>query len=395
MKPKKILILSLAYYPELMGGAEVAIKEITDRFTNYEAVFDMVTLRLNSKLPKYEKIGNVNIYRLGFSKEGPSAKELIKFPLYMNKVFFPIMAVWKFWRLDRKNHYDGLWAMMSYMGMVAALIQIFVRKVPFVLTIQDGDDFRHILGRKRIKLFVPLIKMGFSRAAIVQPISNYLANWAKEMGARKINVIPNGVNPVKFKVESLKLKGREIQGKYGIGENEKILITTSRLVPKNGVDVLIKAMRYLPDDVKLLIIGSGPLLNNLQLTASSLQVKERVIFAGAVPNEKVPEYLAIAGVFARLSRSEGQGISFIEAMAARVPVVATRVGGIPDFLRDKETGLFAEVSDPEDAARKILILLRDEAVRQTIIENAEKFVNEQYNWGKLVSRMKTEVFSAV
>src|SRR3989344_4669151 len=272
MKPKRILILSLAYYPELVGGAEVAIKEITDRFSNEETVFDMVTLRLNSKLPKFEKIGNVNVYRIGFTKNNPLAKDLVSFPLYINKVFFPIMATWEAWKLDRKNHYEGVWAMMSYMGMVAALIQIFVRKIPFVLTIQDGDDFRHILGRARIKLFVPLIKMGFRRATVVQPISTYLANWAKNMGAKNIVIVPNGVNLGKFQNPKNNFQSEEIRKKYGIKANEKVVITTSRLVPKNGVDVLIKAMRYLPLEVKLLIVGDGPLHSNLQLTTNNLQL---------------------------------------------------------------------------------------------------------------------------
>ncbi|HEY9584339.1 MAG TPA: glycosyltransferase family 4 protein [Candidatus Paceibacterota bacterium] len=393
MNPKRILILSLAYYPELVGGAEVAIKEITDRFSNTEATFDMITLRLNSKLPKFEKIGNVNIYRVGFTKNNPSAKELVSFPLYLNKVFYPILAVIKSWKLDRQNHYDGMWAMMSYMGMVAALIQIFVRKIPFVLTIQDGDDFRHILGRMRIRFFVPLIKMGFRRASVVQPISNYLAVWAGKMGAKRVVVVPNGVNLGKFQNPKNNFQSEELRKKYGIGINEKVIITTSRLVFKNGVDVLIKAMKYLPEDVKLLVVGDGPLLSELQLTTNNLQLENRVIFAGFISQENIPEYLSAGDVFVRLSRSEGQGISFIEAMAAGLPVLATNVGGIPDFITDKETGLLVLPDDSEEAARKIIILIRDEAVRERLVSNASKLVIEKYNWSGIVLRLKDEVFS--
>ena len=66
---KKILIFSLAYYPDFVGGAEVAIKEITDRVPPKEASFDMVTAKLNSNQKRFEKIGNVNVYRVGLGLE--------------------------------------------------------------------------------------------------------------------------------------------------------------------------------------------------------------------------------------------------------------------------------------------------------------------------------------
>jgi len=81
MAQKRVLIFALAYYPDAVGGAEVALKEITDRIASEEIVFDMVTIRFNSLLPAYERIGNVNIYRVGFTKAGPSISDLGKFPL--------------------------------------------------------------------------------------------------------------------------------------------------------------------------------------------------------------------------------------------------------------------------------------------------------------------------
>src|SRR3989344_3627223 len=94
--PKKILIFSLAYYPSSVAGAEVAIKEITERFSDNEAVFDMVTLWDDSNLPRCERIGNVNIYRVGKSK-----------------LLFPFTAFFRSARLRRKNRYDFIWSMMA------------------------------------------------------------------------------------------------------------------------------------------------------------------------------------------------------------------------------------------------------------------------------------------
>ncbi|MBI2474462.1 MAG: glycosyltransferase family 4 protein [Candidatus Taylorbacteria bacterium] len=392
-EPKRILILSTGYYPNLVAGAEVAIKEITDRLGG-QLAFEMLTLRFDSTLPRTEKVGNITVHRIGFSRPDPTPKELMGFPLYLNKVLFPIMAVIKFRQLDRRVKYDGIWAMMSYMGMTAVLIRMFARPLKFVLTLQEGDNFQYILERKRIRLFVPLIKKAFRDANVIQPISTYLADWAKAMGGKNIVVVPNGVSGDRFKNIDSRFKN-EIRKKFGIGENEKVIITTSRLVRKNGVDLLIKAMKYLPPETKLSILGNGPEEAALRELVLENELKDRVHFEGFVPQDKLLPYLSVARVFARPSRSEGQGISFLEAMAARVPVVATAVGGIPDFLEDKKTGLICEPEDPEDLARKINILMRDVEIRNNVIENATRMVVAKYDWGNIVLELKEKVFSLI
>ena len=102
----------------------------------------------------------------------------------------------------------------------------------------------------------------------------------------------------------------------------------------------------------------------------------------------MPAYLWMSDIFIRPSLSEGMGNSFIEAMAAGVPIIGTRVGGIPDFLVDGETGLFCEVRDSQSIADKINILLSDEALRQSLIANGRKIVSEKYNWDGIAGRMK-------
>ena len=101
----RVLIFSTAYYP-FVGGAEVAIKEITDRAKDIE--FDMITARLDSKLACFERIGNVNVYRLGFGLKHFDKWWLMKF------------GGWKAWWLNRKNKYDVSWSMMASWGGLAA-----------------------------------------------------------------------------------------------------------------------------------------------------------------------------------------------------------------------------------------------------------------------------------
>src|SRR3989344_2388770 len=107
---KKVLIFSLAYYPHV-GGAEIAIKEITDRIHDIE--FHMVTMNFGDSVPE-EKIGNVIVHRVGNS-EIYSKLRAGKGRLYFSKILFAPRAAYAAWKLHKKHRFDGFWAMMSYM----------------------------------------------------------------------------------------------------------------------------------------------------------------------------------------------------------------------------------------------------------------------------------------
>lgn len=402
---KKILIFSLVYQP-FMGGAEYAIKEITDRIG--AAQFDMVTLRFDSSLPKFEKIGNINVYRIGFSKDKPSMADLIKFPLMLNKFLFPFMAALKAVKLNKKNSpreipkgelrrnvgvisqgkYDAVWAMMAaYAGFAALIFKIIKPEIPYLLTLQEGDPIETI--RKKVRFVYPFFRNIFKKASYIQAISNFLADWAKQEGAScPIETIPNAVDIKKFSQIYTLGELKELKENLKINSDEKIIITTSRLVLKNGVDDLIKAGKYLDFPFKILILGIGPDEEKLKKLVWELKLRNRIIFLGEVSHKEMPKYLKISDVFCRPSLSEGLGNSFLEAMLAGLPVIGTPVGGIPDFLKDKETGLFCEVRNPKDLAEKIKLLLSDKNLREKIIENSQKLIREKYDWELIAAKMK-------
>jgi glycosyltransferase involved in cell wall biosynthesis len=346
---KRIAIFSLAYFP-YVGGAEVAVKEITDRIPPGDFAFDVITLRFDRTLPRIEKFGNVTIHRVGPSVKNPSADSLRRFPLYLLKVAYPILAYRKARSLDKRNPYDALWAMMTYMGFPALFFRSRVRKIPFLLTLQEGDTLGHVRDRARIRAVGGFYKKVFQEAGAVQAISNYLADYARSMGAKvPVELVPNGVDVSLFSRIPDDEILEDIRRKFNMRKNERYIITTSRLTEKNGVGDLIASLQFLPEDVKLLVLGTGPLETDLRREAKSIAGEsggERVQFLGQVPYGEISNYLFISDVFCRPSLSEGFGSSFIEAMAAGIPVVATPVGGIPDFLRDGETGLFCEPENP-------------------------------------------------
>ena len=109
--------------------------------------------------------------------------------------------------------------------------------------------------------------------------------------------------------------------------------------------------------------------------------------AGFVKPEDIPQYLAVSDVFVRPSLSEGLGNSFLEAMEAGLPVIGTKVGGIPDFLIDGETGLFCEINDPKSIAEKIKLALSDIGLREKMIAKGKRMVEERYDWNLVAGKM--------
>lgn len=370
---KKILIFSTAYFP-FVGGAEIAIKEIVDSVDDFE--FDMITARMDKNLPKKEKVGNIVVYRIGIGWP--------KFDKYLLAFWGSRLAK----KLHKKNKYTLTWSMMaSYNSFAALSFKRDHKNIPFLLTLQEGDEVDYIL--ERAKLLKSKFQAIFEEADFVQCISNYLADWARSMGVKsKIEVVPNGVDLNKFRDKDSDFDVNNFRKKIGINESEKIIFTASRLVKKNGIKDLIKGMQHLNSSHKLLIAGNGEEEQELKNTAKELKIEDRIVFLGLINQEELTKYYWISDVFCRPSLSEGQGIAFLEAMATGIPVIATPVGGIPDFLQDKETGLFCEVKNPKSIADKIELIFKDEKLREEIVSNARKMIKEKYNWGMISKDMK-------
>jgi phosphatidylinositol alpha-1,6-mannosyltransferase len=164
----------------------------------------------------------------------------------------------------------------------------------------------------------------------------------------------------------------------------------SRLVPKNALDDLIRAMPAIQEshpNTALLLVGEGGERCRLESMASELGIRENVRFAGSVEHREIARYLQLSDVFVRPSRSEGLGSAFLEAMACGVPVVGTPVGGIVDFLRDGENGLFCEPNRPETIADTVLRLLNDADLAKRLSHTGRRLVERDYTWDRVAERI--------
>ena len=399
---KKILIFSLDYLPGTISGAEAAIQEITDRVSPEEIEFHMVTLYYDSTVPRVGKIGNVLIHRVGlFGKPNASLDERRKFPLHYNKHFFQIAAGVTGYFLHKKYHYDGAWAMMAHGTGVPVSIFNILTGVPYALTLQEGDPPEYI--ERTMRPLWPFFKRAFTHATVVQSISEFLGAWAKKMGyPREPIIVRNGANPESIKPTFNQEDVETLKQKLGKKPGDIYLVNTARLVHQKGFDTTIRALQLLPVHIKLLVVGGGAEEGKLKALAKELDLEDRVVFTGQVGREVVTQYRMASDIFVGPSRSEGLGNAFLSAMACRLPVVATQVGGIADFLFDAKrnpekgtTGWAVDPESPEQIAEQVKnILANPEGVREVTL-HARKMVEEEYDWDIVAEKMHVEIFNRV
>lgn len=413
---KKVLIFSLAYYPDHVAGAEVAIREITKRL-GHEYQFDLITLscgRGGGCCKSKEFIDGVRVYRIGswigglselFAKIFGRPKISAGNFRVISKAAYPLLAALYGFSLQGRQ-YDIVWSMMAaHAGLAGLIFKTFNPRVKFLLSLQEGLSAEEM---KRIaKPIWPLFRQIFMKADDIQALSRYLADFAEhDIGVTKpVTIVPNGVDFDKFAnvQETDRDKMRE---KYGFTKNDFVLVTTSRLATKNGVGDVIDAFVQpeMPAAVKFLIVGQGSLESGLRSKVEKLGLSNRVIFAGFVENDDLPKLLHSCDAFTRPSLSEGFGISFIEAMAAGLPVIATQVGGIADFLTDPSqdnssdgslaTGLACLPHNPASVALAIGKIYTDRALANRLVLNARQMVKNRYDWNTVVQGM-SRVFASL
>lgn len=349
MKDKKIILIFSAFYTPFLGGAEMFVREITKRLKD-KYQFIIITSRIQRTLPREEEREGIKVYRVGFGFK-------------IDKYFYPVLAPFKSYFVK----HDLVQAVLeSYAGLALLVYRIFQKK-PALLSLQSQKDSIPKFLFKRIHL-VP---------DKVHAISNVLAQRAKEFGAKNIEVIPNGVDPEKFKNLNTFLK-----------EKHRI-ISVAHLKKVKGIEYLIRAMPEISEtfpDAKLVLVGEGPEREKLRLKSQELKISDRVEFKGTLSSARIPEELMKSEVFVLPSISEGMGIALVEARAAEIPVVATRVGGILDVIEDQKTGILVEPKDSQAIAKAVIKIFSEPVFAQNLIKEARLNL-EEYDWQNIAEKI--------
>jgi len=350
---KKIVILS-AFLTPFRSGAEACAEEVPAILAD-DFSFVIITARMSKSLPVHDQIGKVPVHRIGFG-------------FGFDKWLFPFLAPFA----ARQYKPDIIHAVLeSFAGLALVFCARTVPKAKRILTCQSTNT-SFLLGLMHRK------------ADAITAISSVLVERAKQLGRTDVVHIPNGI-----RLEDLRKARKSTKKVPGR------LLFVGRLEPMKGVAVLLDAFALLvpryPDSI-LHVVGDGSLRSALEARHPQLVKSGHIVFRGYLPPLSVSTEFAEAGIFCALSRSEALGNVFLEAQAAGCAIVATNVGGIPDIVKDEETGLLVPPNDSEAAALALERLCADEALRAQL--SAQGIVHaETYDW-KEIAEQYAAVYNA-
>ena len=215
-----------------------------------------------------------------------------------------------------------------------------------VVTYCRGSDI-HSIAQNRLQ--GRLIAWSLRLADRVFSVSGALKRDVVALGVDPdhVSVIFNGIEPDRFTPMSIE----EARGRLSLDAGVRLAVCVSRLSAEKGIDVLVEAAaRVKTPDFRLVLVGDGPMRAQLEDQAQSLGIEDRVVFAGDQPHDDVPVWVAAGDVFVLGSRKEGYPNAVVESLACGRPVVATRVGGVPEIITSDALGLVVDPEDPEALA---------------------------------------------
>jgi glycosyltransferase involved in cell wall biosynthesis len=253
-------------------------------------------------------------------------------------------------------------------------------RVP-VVTFCRGSDI-HSLARHRAH--AKMIAWSLRRCAKVFAVSEALKREIVALGVDPghIVVIRNGIEPERF----AGIDQASARARLGLPADGRLVVCVSRLSFEKGVDVLLDAVAASDGGWRLAVVGDGPEEGALRARARRGEISERVVFAGARAHAEVPLWIAAADVTALASRKEGHPNAVVESLAGGRPVVATRVGGVPEILTSDALGVMVEPEDPRALAAAL-----DDAVQRAWDAGAIAAWGAARDWDAVASDMLAEL----
>ncbi len=361
-KIKKILFVASLYAPHV-GGIETMIKELSRLYINMGYHVSVLTKKWPKDLVDIEKIDGVNVYRVVSARTEEDFFNLVTQVLkHEHELKSDII------------HVIGIRRPLPFIALMLA------RRwgVPVVQTIAGGDipdvlDPNPGLVWDEGKEFIPQTLL---QSDSINAVSRYMAITMLGLmpEIRLVDTLYAGINLSDIK----RITPENIDKKY--------IFSLRRLDPSKGIDILIKAFKIIAGefpDLYLLIAGEGTEKQYLERLVVECALEKRVKFIGTVSLEKGIALLKSAVLTVVPSLSEGGGLVNIEAQAAGCPVVASNVGGIPEYVLDNYSGLLFHSGNIDDLVRQIRRVIVDKKLRDDLIAGGYEYA-EKFDWKSLV-----------
>jgi len=285
-------------------------------------------------------------------------------------------------RRDRFDIVHTHTAKAGFIGRIAARLG----GVPHVVHTPHGHNFYGYFSPLATPLIVVLERIAakFSdRIVVLTDVEKADMIRYNICSASKLAVVPSGLDLKRYRPNGINVEGKRAEFKVGL--DDRLVGMIGRLEAVKGSGYFIDAVKVVAEKIpkaKFLIVGDGPLKGELKARSEELNIADRVIFTGW--REDIPEILAVLDIVVLASLNEAVGRVLLEAGAAGKVVVATNVGGIPEILKDNETGILVPPGDSGRIADALVSLLTDSRRMRGMGLAAQEWVNANFDEARMV-----------
>jgi len=226
-------------------------------------------------------------------------------------------------------------------------------------------------------------------ATLIVTISKYSLEKIRQfykVNEAKVRIVPNGVDTEKFQPFADKAAARQ---QFGLSDEPCVLFVGS-LIPRKGLHFLVEVAKKIvkeKSDTKFLIVGEGPLRNQLDNSLKEANLTGNFKFLGNLKDDTLPAVYNCADIFSLPSIQEGQGIVLLEAQACAKPIVAFNIGGVNEAVRNGESGLLVKVGSSDEFADALLKLISDRTLQEKMGAFGRRFVLENFTWDICAQKM--------
>jgi L-malate glycosyltransferase len=345
----KIAFLSVKYPPKWIGGEELATRYIAEGLAARGHEIHIVTSF--DKTFSHQSVENkVTVHRI-----------VHETPRLVSDYHFQARALLALKGIKP----DIVIIEMLYICICGLLIKKLL-KTPYVVCGHGSDIYLPATWDQRLTR--KLRAASLENANAITALGPSMQARIRQLWSVESAIIPNGVHPERF----AHLNRHEARDVVGLKDNGAIIIYVGALRSVKGVENLLKAVKTITErdvTVKLLIVGEGVERQKLEGLVRKLGLGGAVQFIGRVANEAIPHYLSASDLFVLPSLSEGFPITLLEAMAAGLPIVATKVGDVPSFVENDVNGFLVEPGKASEIAERVLQLLQDRRLCEHITQN--------------------------
>lgn len=309
--------------------------------------------------------------------EGAPGKVSRSFGMKVIAAFYMVAGTIALFRLVRKRKYDLLHVHWPFPHALMAWPTRALLKTPVVLNFHGAE----LLLIRKFPWVAPLLRFALSRSDGVIANSSFTADKVRKLRETSVRVIPYGSPLPDLSPSTLSFASPPYR-----------ILFVGRHIERKGIPYLIEAFRYLqhPEQWELRIVGAGDQTEAIREMAAASPHAERMVLTGRLSTEDLVREYSTASLFVlpaivdSKGDTEGLGVVLIEAVAAGLPIVASRVGGIVDVVIDRETGLLVEEKNPRQLAQAWELLEADGELRSCVTAGARRRCAEYFDWDRIV-----------